>query len=196
MDFKKLLKLATEGDLSAQYNLGVMYAEGVGVKADLQEAAIWWEKAAERGHIRAQYNLGHCFAKGDLGEPDGQEAVKWLKLAAENGNAEAQFALGLIYHAGKLVERDNDLAIQWYRQSGEQGYSQALFNMGHIYSEDGEAYDPVKAYILFGLSCEMGDMHAGARLDELSILMTQEQIEQAKDDIADVMLNARKVHSP
>lgn len=194
MDSEKLLKLAADGDLTAQYNLGVMYAEGVGVKADLHEAAIWWRKAAEQGHIRAQYNLGHCFTEGDLG-PDGQEAIKWLKLAAEKGLAEAQFALGLIYHSGKLVARDIDLAIHWYRQAGEQGYSQSLFNMGHIYSEEGKVYDPVKAFFLFGLACEMGDKHAGARLDELSSSMTQEQIEQAKVFTEEVMDNARKNRS-
>ena len=36
--FKKLLPLAEAGDAEAQYNLGVMYSEGLGVQQDYAEA--------------------------------------------------------------------------------------------------------------------------------------------------------------
>ena len=40
---------AEAGDASAQYNLGLMHAEGRGVPQDFAEAATWYRKAAEQG---------------------------------------------------------------------------------------------------------------------------------------------------
>ena len=48
---------AEQGDADAQFNLGVMYAEGEGVARDDAEARRWYRKAAEQGHADAQHNL-------------------------------------------------------------------------------------------------------------------------------------------
>jgi len=37
-----------------QFNLALCYADGIGVKADLDAAAKWAEKAAKNGHKDAQ----------------------------------------------------------------------------------------------------------------------------------------------
>jgi len=39
---------AEEGHADAQYNLGFMYAAGVGVKKDVAQAIIWYRKAAQQ----------------------------------------------------------------------------------------------------------------------------------------------------
>ena len=46
---KKFLPLAEQGNASAQYNLGVMYANGRGVPQDYAEAMKWYRLAAEQG---------------------------------------------------------------------------------------------------------------------------------------------------
>ena len=43
---------AEEGVAEAQFNLGVMYAEGRGVPQDDAEAARWYRLAAEQGYPR------------------------------------------------------------------------------------------------------------------------------------------------
>jgi hypothetical protein len=40
------MKAAIKGLPQAQFNIGYMYAEGVGVKKDINQARIWYEKAA------------------------------------------------------------------------------------------------------------------------------------------------------
>ena len=40
---------ANQGDASAQLNLGIMYHNGQGVTADINQAAYWYRKAAEQG---------------------------------------------------------------------------------------------------------------------------------------------------
>jgi len=50
--------------VSAQYSLGVMYANGLGVPEDDAEAARWFRLAAEQGNALAQYNLGFIYDSG------------------------------------------------------------------------------------------------------------------------------------
>jgi TPR repeat protein len=55
---KWLTKAAEQGDPSCQYNVGMMYLEGLGgVTQDHQEALKWFQKAAGQGHQGANYLL-------------------------------------------------------------------------------------------------------------------------------------------
>ena len=56
--FREWKPLAEQGFANAQYNLGLMYDEGLGVTQDSAEAVKWFRKAAEQGNDHAQYNLG------------------------------------------------------------------------------------------------------------------------------------------
>jgi hypothetical protein len=54
----KSFRLAAEqGDVDAQFALGVMYAMGRGALQDDAEAMIWFHKSATQGHADAQHNL-------------------------------------------------------------------------------------------------------------------------------------------
>jgi len=78
---------AEQGHADAHHNLGVMCANGQGVKRDHAEAVRWYWKAAERGHANAQYNLGLRYANGQGVKHDHAEAVRWFQKAAEQGHA-------------------------------------------------------------------------------------------------------------
>ena len=55
----RLYRLAADqGHADAQYNLGVMYANGQGVAQDDAEAVRLYRLAADQGDADAQYNLG------------------------------------------------------------------------------------------------------------------------------------------
>ena len=54
--FKLWLPLAEQGNATTQFNVGLMYAEGQGVKQDDVEAIKWFRKAAEQGLAQAQYS--------------------------------------------------------------------------------------------------------------------------------------------
>src|ERR1700687_4409871 len=57
---KEFKMLGTErGDDEAQYLLGQMYLNGLGVTQDEAEAARWYRKSAELGHPEAQLALGN-----------------------------------------------------------------------------------------------------------------------------------------
>ena len=50
---------AAGGDANAQFALGNLLERGDGVPPDPEEAAKWYEKAAQQGHAEAQYNPWH-----------------------------------------------------------------------------------------------------------------------------------------
>ena len=55
---------AEKGDILAQYNLGVMYANEKSKIHDYQEAAKWFRLAADQGDADAQVWLGAAYAGG------------------------------------------------------------------------------------------------------------------------------------
>jgi TPR repeat protein len=57
----ELRRLAEQGDVLAQYNLGIVYDTGKGVPQDYTEAVRWYRLAAEQGHASAQYNRVHYY---------------------------------------------------------------------------------------------------------------------------------------
>src|SRR5689334_2503681 len=63
-----LRPLAEQGDVQAQFNLGAMHEQGLGVPKNDAEAVNWFRKAAEQGFAGAQYLLGLMYHEG-LGVP-------------------------------------------------------------------------------------------------------------------------------
>ncbi len=78
--------LASKGDANAQYNLGLMYHNGYGVRQDYKKAIEWWEKATIQGDASAQYNLGVMYYDGQGVRQDYKKAKEWFGKACDGGN--------------------------------------------------------------------------------------------------------------
>lgn len=90
-------KAAVLGAITAQTNLGYLFANGLGVERDYAQAAFWYRKAAEKGDISAQSGLGYLYTN-ELGvDQDYTQAMLWYRKAAEEGNISAQNGLGYLY---------------------------------------------------------------------------------------------------
>ena len=114
--------LAEQGDVSAQYNLGLMYHSGEGVPKDYKTAHKWFSfAAAEQGDAVAQYNLGQMYRNGQGVPRDYSTAFKWYSLAAEQGYVLAQGNLGALYAGGAGVLQDNVYAHMWFSIAASQG---------------------------------------------------------------------------
>lgn len=59
-----LIRNAEEGDAEAQYQLGLRYLEGDGLKKSEKAAAELFRKAMEQGHLDAQRKLSWCHLYG------------------------------------------------------------------------------------------------------------------------------------
>ena len=75
---------AEQGDVTAQYNLGLMYYRGEGVLKNFQKAIYWFTKAAEQGSWHAQHGLGIVYSegKGKRVLQDYVIAYAWFNIAA------------------------------------------------------------------------------------------------------------------
>ena len=63
----RLMREASEGEATAQYNLGFCYKMGIGVAKDEGKAMQYYKMAAEKGHAQAQAVFG-LFAGSPSGD--------------------------------------------------------------------------------------------------------------------------------
>ena len=106
--------LAEEGNATAQFCVGRLYANGFGVPMNDDLALRWYGLAAEQGYSEAQLNLGLMHANGWGVEMNDEEAAKWYRLAAEQGLVAAQTSLAMLCYKGRGVEQDLLEAYMWY----------------------------------------------------------------------------------
>ena len=62
--YKEFLASAKEGHAYSQYNVALMYEQGLGVSKNDKEAFFWYGKSASQGNSGAQFNLGVLFENG------------------------------------------------------------------------------------------------------------------------------------
>ena len=90
-DYKNAYQVCKEEkDYNAQYIIGEMYYNGLGVKEDHAEAMLWFRKAAEQGNGQAQFFVGYMYYNGLGVKKDHAEAMLWFRKAAKNGHIRAR----------------------------------------------------------------------------------------------------------
>jgi|SRR5277367_274389 len=84
---KEWRPLADQGDSRAQFNLGLLYVDGLGVPQDYTQAVNWFERSAAQDYVKAQLNLGAMYGGGKGVKRDYVQAYKWLNICAAKGDA-------------------------------------------------------------------------------------------------------------
>ena len=193
--FKETLQQAKRGDSEAQYNVGAMYQDGRGVKADRDKALGWYEKAARQGNTRAvsrldlmqanqasflselqraeqgnagsQYNIGNMFTKGNGTNMDLKQALGWYEKAASQGHIKAAYKLGLAHYEGSGVGKNGKQALKWLSVAADDGYAPAQYYLGKIHAEgNGTRRNYRKALEWFTKSVDGGfDQARGEMID-------------------------------
>lgn len=90
---RELLSKAAETNAEAQYQLGLMLADGTGGPQDDAGARTLFEKAAAQNHPGALERMGAFAAEGRGGPRDRDAAKAYYKRAADLGNDQAKAAL-------------------------------------------------------------------------------------------------------
>ena len=129
------LSQAQNGNIEAQYDLGIRYLFGDGLEKNPATAVHWLKKAAEQGHNHAQYLLGNCYSKGEGVTQNQTEAIYCYEKASENGHDLAQYRLGVCYINGNGVNRDLQKAVFWLEKSAVQENEYAQNILGVFYSD-------------------------------------------------------------
>jgi len=129
----ELLKPAEQGDPTAQYNLGIMYSEGIGVPKDYPKAIEWFKKAAaQKVDTDIQFLLGAMYAEGKGIPQNYPKAVEWFKKAAKQGRAPGSGSAPIYNHMGINAWKDPN-AITFYTEQAAQGNHEAYYNLGALH---------------------------------------------------------------
>ena len=119
--FAECMPLAQEGNMTAQFCIGRMYANGFGVMMDDAEALKWYGLAAESGHAEAQFSLAVMHANGWGVPMNDEEAARLYRLSAEQGFVQAMSALAYVTYRGIGVEENLAEGYMWYHVAAELG---------------------------------------------------------------------------
>ncbi len=105
---------ADKGHAAAQFELGQMHAQGLGVTQQFEEAAHWYLLAAKQGHAQAQFHLGFLHSHGQGVEQDYAKAYQWYCISERCGYALAKKNVAFI--GKKLSPGEREMA-QWRAES-------------------------------------------------------------------------------
>jgi len=176
-----LREAAEQGDPKALFEIGSRYAEGRGTKADLAEAAKWYEQAADAGFAPAQYRIGNFYEKGTGVTRDIVKAKTWYQMAAEQGNASAMHNLAVLFAMGADGTTDNESAGRWFTRAAELGVKDSQFNLGILSAKGvGVPQNLEESYKWFALVAKNGDKDAAQKRDEVANALRPEQLERAR----------------
>lgn len=143
--------------------LGDVYAQGQLTPRDIQQAAHWYEKAAELENSQAMYRLGVLHQTGELGVIDVEVASQWFEQAAQHNHP---LALKELVKLGKAPENTLTSAnAAKPNQDTARKLLDRLYQLGMHYKlgEAGKPQDPVQA--AFWLRKAAAKQHPGAAFE-------------------------------
>jgi hypothetical protein len=112
--------LANNNDPDAKGKLGILFARGIGVQKDLEQASKLFEEAAKAGSVKAQSDLAAAYLMGRGVERNPTTAGFWFEKAAKAGYAEAQIQYGLMKIQGTGCRQDIKIGLAWLKKASQQ----------------------------------------------------------------------------
>lgn len=160
---------ALKGDPAAAYEVGVRFAEGKGVAADLDQAAKWYDRAAQAGVVPAIFRLGTFYEKGLSVKKDADIARRYYAQAAERGSAKAMHNLAVLDADGGGKGANYKSASTWFRKAADRGVADSQFNLGILYARGiGVEQNLAESFKWFSLAAAQGDADAGRKRDDIA----------------------------
>ena len=106
-----LLTLANKGNVSAQYNLGVLYRNGHGFKKNYKKAYYWFSKSASQKHPGSLFAAGMMKYRGQGSSKNIDSAIKLISSAADLGYQPAKRQLLKIHKQSERKLTDTDYQL-------------------------------------------------------------------------------------
>lgn len=191
---QELQKLANNNHAEAQYQLGMLLANGNAIELDHKAAYEWFVKASEQGIARASSAIAWLYSMGYGVPQDEDKAGEWFLKAAEQGSANDQFTVAGMYRWGRFgISPDNEKMLYWYHQAAAQGLSHAQHSLGRLYAAGKQvSQDKQQAYLWYSLAILSDHESAKTSLKTLSESMTQAEIEQARRKMHELLNQANQ----
>jgi localization factor PodJL len=172
---------ALKGDPSAAYEIGVRYAEGKGVAPDYDQAAKWYDRAAQAGVVPAVFRLGTLYEKGLSVKKDVDIARRYYLQAAERGNAKAMHNLAVLDADGGGKGANYKNASLWFRKAADRGVADSQFNLGILYARGiGVEQNLAESFKWFSLAAAQGDADSVRKRDDIAKRLDAQSLAAAK----------------
>lgn len=176
-----LRSAAMKGDATAAYEIGLRFAEGKGVATNYDEAAKWYDRAAQAGVIPATFRLGTLYEKGLGVKKDTDIARRYYAQAAERGNAKAMHNLAVLDADGGGRGANYKSAAQWFRKAADRGVADSQFNLAILYARGiGVEQNLAESYKWFSLAAAQGDSDAAGKRDDVAKRLDPQSLAAAK----------------
>ena len=168
IEFKKA---ASQNDSLSQLILGEMYAQGIGVKKDMEEAIRWYQLAVKKRDVpkiedatakmAANEQLGRIYYLGEGVDKDYQAALMYARQAAKDGAVQSQNLVALMHEHGQGTIQDYQAALKCWLLSAQSGDSEGLFKVGMYYVVGfGVKQDNLKGHMWLNLAGAKGNEKA------------------------------------
>ncbi|HEX9587984.1 MAG TPA: hypothetical protein VGA15_09590 [Bradyrhizobium sp.] len=172
---------ALKGDPTAAYEIGLRFAEGKGVAQNLDEAAKWYDRAAQAGVVPAVFRLGTFYEKGLSVKKDIDIARRYYMQAAERGNAKAMHNLAVLDADGGGKGANYKDASQWFRKAADRGVADSQFNLGILYARGiGVEQNLAESFKWFSLAAAQGDADSIRKRDDIAKRLDAQSLAAAK----------------
>ena len=127
------LPRAQLGDAAAQTLVGEILDRGLGVRRNRDQAAFWYEQAANGGDPAGMFKYAILLMEKSRSPQDRAKADELMKKAADLGNGSAQFNYAQVLVANAPGEKGLREALPYYEKSAEQGFADAQYAVAQIY---------------------------------------------------------------
>ncbi len=152
-NYDRALKLfrnsSDEGNIVADWYLGHMYSQGIGVPRNDAKAYSYYTRVAEHYDpdeddpnrlkitVDAMVRLADYQRRGAVNagiQPDPKAAAQsYLKIATAYGHPAAQYALGVMSIRGEGVKKNPSQGLKWLMAAARKRYAPAEAYLGELY---------------------------------------------------------------
>ena len=129
--FSFFKKAADKNYPNAQYQIGIMFRDGVGTKRNPVEMEKYLTFAANQGHMGAITTLSDLYLQGKILPKNEQLSFKWTLIAAKLGNAGFMFKVATMYREGTGVGKNPSESEMWFKR-----FTQSTLFWHYIWAAD------------------------------------------------------------
>ena len=154
-EIPQIKEMADNGDMVAQYVLGMLYFKGVGCESSWEDSYKYLKQSSDQGYAFAMCMLADLRANPLHVLFNPEEAITLAYQATKLDCKPAYLALGKAYD----IKGDTNEAIKWFETAAKNGSAEACEILGNMYLQgDSVPRDPKNALSWYEKGMKRGSL--------------------------------------
>jgi localization factor PodJL len=173
---------AATGDTAAQFIVASRFMDGERIQRNFEQAAVWYEKAANAGLAPAQYRIATLYERGRGVNRSLPTALEWYRKAAALGNVRSMHNAAVLLAGTELGKPDYTEAKKWFSLAASHGLKDSQYNLAVLFERGYVGGKPEldEALFWFLAAAQQNDAEAKKRADALVDAMPAKSVKAAK----------------